>query len=289
MTVKLTAKPVIKEIYSKIKEEIFQKNYSPKLVIIFIGEDPSAAYYVRNLEKKGEKVGIKIQTKNFDSQISQIEFLNEIEKLNHDTTVHGIMIQKPLPSHLDEDEIVMTIDPQKDVDGFHPLNMGNLVLHREGFIPSTAAAVLEILRFYEIEVKGKNVVIIGRSNIVGKPLANLLLRKSEIGNATVTICHSRTKNIQEITQTADILIAAIGKPFFVTPDMIRENVVIIDVGINQIEDPERGYKYVGDVDFENCFEKASAITPVPGGVGSVTTALLLNNVLISCKRFNNRV
>ncbi len=284
MAIKLTGKPVTKEIYSQIRSEIEENNLTPKLVIIIIGEDPASKYYVQNLEKKGSKVGIAVETKSYQDSITQNDILKEIENLNNDPAVHGIMIQKPFPSHLNESEIVMKISPDKDMDGFHPLNMGNLVLDREGFLPSTPAAVLEMLRFYNIETSGKNIVIIGRSNIVGKPLANLLLRKSKTGNATVTVCHSKTRNISQICQKADILIAAIGRAFFVKPEMIKKNAIVIDVGVNQIRDSEKGYIYVGDVDYEACFDKVFSITPVPGGVGTVTTAMLLKNVLVAARK-----
>ncbi len=283
MTTKLTAKPVIKQIYSELKYEIEKNQLSPKLVILLVGEDPAAQYYVNNLEKKGSKIGIQVETKKFPRQVSQEQLLNYLEKINYNDEIHGIMIQKPLPEHLNESEINFKINPEKDVDAFHPINIGSLLLEREGFIPCTPAAVIEMLKFYEIETTGKNVVILGRSNIVGKPLANLLLMKHKNGNATVTVCHSRTKHLGEITKRADILIAAIGKPLFVKPDMIRKNCIIVDVGVNLVSDPEKGTKYVGDVDYDACFEKATAITPVPGGIGSVTTAMLLKNVFLAFK------
>ncbi|MCK4654322.1 MAG: bifunctional 5,10-methylenetetrahydrofolate dehydrogenase/5,10-methenyltetrahydrofolate cyclohydrolase [Candidatus Cloacimonetes bacterium] len=284
MTIKLTGKPVTKEIYSQIRVEIEENNLTPKLVIIIIGEDPASKYYIQNLEKKGSKVGIAVETKSYQVSITQNDILKEIENLNNDPTVHGIMIQKPLPSQLNESEIVMKISPDKDMDGFHPLNVGNLVLDRKGFLPSTPAAVLEMLKFYNIETSGKNIVIIGRSNIVGKPLANLLLRKSKTGNATVTVCHSKTQDLSKVCKKADILIAAIGRAFFVKPEMIKNNAIVIDVGVNRIGDPEKGYRYVGDVDYEACFDKVLSITPVPGGVGTVTTAMLLNNVLVAARK-----
>ena len=284
MAIKLTGKPVAKEIYSQIRSEIEQCNLTPKLVNIMIGEDPASKYYIQNLEKKGSKVGIAVETKSYRTSITQNDILKEIENLNNDPAVHGIMIQKPLPSHLNESEIVMKISPDKDMDGFHPLNVGNLVLDRKGFLPSTPAAVLEMLRFYNIETSGKNIVIIGRSNIVGKPLANLLLRKSKTGNATVTVCHSKTQDLSKVCKKADILIAAIGRAFFVKPEMIKNNAIVIDVGVNRIGDPEKGYRYVGDVDYEACFDKVLSITPVPGGVGTVTTAMLLNNVLVAARK-----
>lgn len=278
MSERLTAKPVIKKIYTDIKVRLDKYKIAPCLNILEIGNHPASEFYVKNLVKKGTKIGIDVRVLNFPETISQNDFQKQIESLNDDNTVHGIMIQKPLPAGFNEDEIINLIDPNKDVDGFHPLNMGKLVLDKEGFIPSTAAAVLEILQHYKIATTGKKVTILGRSNIVGKPLANLLLRKNDTGNATVTVVHSRTKNLQEITSQADILIAAIGRARFVTSSMIKPGSIIIDVGINQIEDAEKGLIYVGDVDYDDCLEKCAAITPVPGGVGSVTTSLLLNNV-----------
>lgn len=285
MNKKLIAKPIIKGIYAQLKTELKKSVYLPNLAIILIGDDPAALFYAKNLEKKGAKIRMNVTTYKFADNIQQKDLLDEIELLNEDDTVNGIIVQKPLPGHLDESEIILKIDPNKDVDAFHPFNMGNLVLDGEGFIPSTAAAVLEILKFYDIEVSGKNVVILGRSHIVGIPLANLLLRKSKIGNATVTVCHSYTNNLPEITKKADILIAAIGKPLFVKSNMIKENAIIIDVGINLIQDAKNKSKYVGDVDFDDCLEKALLITPVPGGVGSVTTAMLLKNVVYALKRY----
>ena len=276
---KLLAKPIIKKIYKEIKEYVEQSKNTPHLKIIVLGEDPAAAYYVASVEKKGKKVGIYVSVDRLDIQTSQTELENLVKKYNTDLSINGIMIQKPLPSHISDDQIVELLDPNKDIDGLHPLNLGNLILEKDGFVPCTPAAVLEILDFYEIETTGKNVVILGRSNIVGKPLGNLLLQKTKVGNSTVTICHSRTKNLSEITNKADILIAAIGKPNFVSSDMIKSNAIVIDVGINQIIDENKVSKYVGDVDFIDCFDKAEQITPVPGGVGSVTTACLLKNAL----------
>lgn len=286
MTEVLKAKPLIKEIYSGIRSEIGEGD-KPKLVVILIGEDPAAMYYVQNLKKKGAKQGIEVENPVYDTDITQGKLINIIVELNNDPNVHGVMLQKPLPKHLDEDEIVMTIDPNKDVDGFHPMNMGNLLLNREGFLPSTPAACLEMIKYYEIETSGKNIVVLGRSDIVGKPLANLLIRKDRTGNATVTICHSRTKDLAKFTREADIIIAAIGVANFVTAEMVKQDAILIDVGVNQIEDAEKGYRYVGDIDYEDCFEKASAITPVPGGVGSVTTAMLLKNVIKAFKLAQN--
>ncbi len=287
MNKRLSGKPIAKKIYKELNERILEKKEKPKLVIIFIGEDPAAAYYVKMLEKKGRKIGIEVVTKKFPVQIKQKNLIDEIKKLNQDKTVHAIMMQKPLPTHLNEFAIILQIDPQKDVDAFHPINIGKMVLGKDSFIPSTPAAVLELLKFYDIQTSGKNIVILGRSNIVGKPLANLLLRKDQTGNATITVCHSRTQNLVKFTQKADILIAALGKPNFVSAEMIAENAIIIDVGINQIEDSEKGTIYVGDVDYEDCLGKAASLTPVPGGIGSITTAILLRNVVESAKKVKN--
>ena len=226
---KLIAKPLIKKIYADLQEEIEGFGVSPKLVILQIGDNPASEFYVQNLLKKSKKVGIEAELKKFDSSISQDIFLGEIKKLNNDDSVHGIMLQKPFPKDFNDDVITQTINPDKDVDGFHPMNLGNLLLGKDAFIPCTPQAVLEMLKFYNIQTTGKHVVILGRSNIVGKPLANLLLRKDETGNATVTVCHSRTQNLSEITRQADILIAAIGRARFVTKEMIRENAIIIDL------------------------------------------------------------
>jgi methylenetetrahydrofolate dehydrogenase (NADP+) / methenyltetrahydrofolate cyclohydrolase len=275
----LIAKPVIRQIYAKIKLELDDYDEAPVLKILITGNDPAAEYYVNNLKKKGTKVGIQVEVLNLEKDISSEVFLQIIQELNNDKNVHGIMIQKPFPANFAEDVVINSINPDKDVDGFHPLNMGKLLLDKADFIPSTAEAVLALLEFYGIETSGKKVTILGRSNIVGKPLANLLLRKNKTGNATVTVCHSRSEDLKSITTQADILIAAIGKAHFVKANMIKKGSILIDVGINQIHDPGAGLKYVGDIDFADCLEKCSAITPVPGGVGSVTTALLLNNVL----------
>ncbi len=283
MTTILKGKPVADQIYLNIKQELQNSSTKPCLVILIIGEDPSAEFYVSNLEKKGKRIGIEVNTQKLPADITQKELIKRINNLNQDSSVHGIMIQKPLPHAIDENIVVMKIDPRKDMDAFHPLNMGKLVLDLDGFIPSTPAAVLELMKYYEITTSGRNVVILGRSNIVGKPLANLLLRKNETGNATVTVCHSRTRELSKHIKKADILIAAIGKAEFVKADMIKKNCLIIDVGINQIETNENNSRFVGDVDYKSCFEKASMISPVPGGVGTVTTAMLLKNVLISFK------
>lgn len=287
MTKILYGKPVAKQIYQRIKSQLEKYEVKPKLVVVILGNDPAAEFYVSNLEKKGRKIGIDVITSKFDTNITQQNLLLYIQNLNSDDTINGIMIQKPLPAHIDENAVTLAIEPQKDMDAFHPLNLGKMFLNQKGFIPSTPAAVLQLMKFYEIETNGKNIVVLGRSDIVGKPLSLLLLRKDETGNATVTVCHSRTKNLETITRSADILIAAIGKARFVQPDMIKNDSIIIDVGVNLIHDPTKGSRYVGDVAFEECSQKAAMITPVPGGVGTVTTAMLLQNVFISFKNKKN--
>ncbi|MCD4819702.1 MAG: bifunctional 5,10-methylenetetrahydrofolate dehydrogenase/5,10-methenyltetrahydrofolate cyclohydrolase [Candidatus Cloacimonetes bacterium] len=279
----LRAKPITKILYKEITDEIKRLNITPKLVIILVGNDPASEYYISSVTKKAKKVGIKVELKKFNDTIIQSELINFIEELNTNEEVDGIMIQKPLPSQINDDEISEKINPDKDVDAFHAVNMGNLILDKSGFLPCTPAAILEIFKFYKIELEGKHVVVIGRSNIVGKPIANLLLRKNIYANATVTICHSKTKNISEYTKKADILIATIGKANYITNDMVSKNTVIIDVGINLIIDKDVKSIYVGDVDYNSCYNDCLAITPVPGGVGSITTAILLKNVIYANK------
>jgi methylenetetrahydrofolate dehydrogenase (NADP+) / methenyltetrahydrofolate cyclohydrolase len=275
----LSAKPLLKERYAYLTEEVAHFDQQPRLDIIVLGDEPASRFYVQNVEKQGAKVGMAINIHRLSLETTQHELMNLIQQLNQDVSVHGIMIQKPLPSSMNEDEIVISIDPLKDVDGFHPINLGKIVLEKEGLVPCTPSAVLEMMDYYQIDPKGKHVVIIGRSNIVGKPLVNLLLQKSKQGNATVTVCHSQTPNIQEMTRQADILIVAIGKPKFVTASMIKQGAVVIDVGINEVIDTDNNSHYVGDVDYDNCLEISGFITPVPGGVGSVTTFLLLKNTI----------
>ena len=221
------------------------------------------------------------EVRRFSSDITQERLLDEVARLNSDQTLHGYITQLPLPSHIDEDEIISSISPEKDIDGLNPVNIGRLVMGRPVFVPATPAGIKEMLLRSGRNTEGKHVVVCGRSNIVGKPVANLLLQRTEGANATVTVCHTRTTDLREITRTADILIAAIGQPNYVTADMVSDGVVVIDVGINRVDAPERkrGYKLVGDVDFEGVSAKASAITPVPGGVGPMTIAMLLRGVL----------
>ena len=268
------SKKIRKELKAEV-EELKLKGINPKLAVILVGDDSASQVYVKNKSKACEKTGIDFEEYIFDANITEKELLDTIEKLNNDDSVHGILVQSPVPKHIDANKVFGTISPEKDVDGFHPINVGNLSIGKDCFISCTPYGIVKILEEYNIETEGKEAVILGRSNIVGKPMIQCMLNK----NATVTVCHSRTKNIEEITRRADILIAAIGKAKFVKENMIKDGAVIIDVGINRLEDGT----IVGDVDFEKAKEKASYITPVPGGVGPMTIAMLLNNVVKAAK------
>ena len=253
----------------------------PSLSVILVGDDAASKVYVRNKKRSAIKVGMESHIINFPTFVTSEEVLQQIRILNQDDNCDGILIQMPLPAHLDENEMLCTIDPQKDVDGLHPQNVGLLSMGSASFIPATPAGIKEILLRSGNDPKGKHVVILGRSNIVGKPLSNLLSLKGNGGDATVTLCHSRTDRLKDITQSADILVVAIGIPNFVTSDLVSPGVVAIDVGVNRVEDStrSRGYRLTGDIDFESVSSKASAITPVPGGVGPMTIAMLLKNTL----------
>ncbi len=257
------------------------KNVYPGLVVVLVGEDPASQVYVRNKARACESLGIFSETIRLSTEISQPELNTLIDELNNDDRFHGILVQMPLPKHLNEIEIIERISPEKDVDGFHPISVGRLVQGQGTLLPCTPAGVVEMLKYYDIETKGKHVVIIGRSNIVGKPMMNLMYQKSEYANATVTICHTGTKNMKEHTLQADILIVAAGVPEMVTSDMVKKDAVVIDVGVNRVDDPsrEKGYRLTGDVDFEEVKECCSAITPVPGGVGLMTIAMLMKNTV----------
>ncbi len=274
----LNGKELAKKIRGELKEEVIklkEKNINPKLAVIMVGDDKASAVYVRNKSKACEEIGIEFEEFLLDRTITQEELINLIKTLNNREDIHGILLQSPIPDSLDIREAFNTIDYKKDVDGFNPINVGKLSIGEDCFISCTPYGVIRMLEEYNIQIEGKRAVIIGRSNIVGKPLIQCLLNK----NATVTICHSKTKNIEEITKEADILIAALGKPKFVKEDMVKKDAVVIDVGINRNEEG----KLVGDVDFENVSKKASYITPVPGGVGPMTIAMLMNNVVKAAK------
>lgn len=275
----INGKELAKKIRGELKLEVdnLRKNgIIPKLAVIMVGNDKASEVYVRNKSKACNEIGIEFEEFLLDSNIKQEELIELIKKLNNRKDVHGILLQSPIPEHLNIREAFDTIDYRKDVDGFNPINIGKLAIGEDAFVSCTPYGVIKMLEEYNIPIEGKRAVIIGRSNIVGKPLIQCLLNK----NATVTICHSRTKNIDEITKEADILIAALGKPKFVKENMVKENAVVIDVGINRNEEG----KLVGDVDFENVSKKASYITPVPGGVGPMTIAMLMNNVVKAAKQ-----
>ncbi len=274
MAVIIDGKKLAKEIREKLKircEDLKKSGIQPKLAVILIGNDKPSQIYVKNKSKACEEIGILFKEYLLDEKIEQKELINLIDKLNKDTTVHGILLQSPIPNHLDINEAFRKISPEKDVDGFNPINVGKLVLNQDTFVSCTPFGIMKMFEAYNIDLTGKNVTIIGRSNIVGKPLIQCCLNK----NATVTVCHSKTKDLKEHTKKADILIVAIGKSKFITEDMVKNGVVVIDVGINRDENG----KLTGDVDFENIEKKASFITPVPGGVGPMTIAMLMNNVL----------
>ena len=281
----IDGRQIAKDIQEEVIQEVQalkQKSIHPHLSVVLVGENPASQVYVRMKGKTCEKVGISSETLTFPNSIKQDALIDVIEKLNENPTVHGILVQLPLPNHIDESRIIQTVSPDKDVDGFHPVNAGKLASGTtDGFIPCTPVGVLELLLRTNHPPDGKHVVILGRSNIVGKPLGLLLLLKRKGGNATVTFCHSRTYNLGSVTRTADILIAAVGQPEIIRKDMVKPGVVVIDVGTNRVEDASaaKGYRLVGDVDFVGVSEVAEAITPVPGGVGPMTIALLLKNTI----------
>jgi len=262
-----------------------EKGVKPGLTAVLVGEDPASQVYIRSKERQSAKLGFNSQVIRLPAETSQSELLSLIDSLNTDGSVHGILVQLPLPSHIETQQVIERIDPNKDVDGFHPVSVGKLVLGLDGFVSCTPAGILEILKYYKIDTVGKHVVVIGRSNIVGKPMANLMLQKTPIGNATVTLVHTGTPDMCVFTRQADILIAAAGSPEFIGKDMVKEGAVVIDVGINRIDDAttEKGYRLVGDVAYQDVLEKVSAITPVPGGVGIMTIAMLLSNTVKSAE------
>ena len=271
---KLVSKSVREKISAEV-QELIARGITPGLAVILVGENPASKVYVRNKHKACLEVGINSYEITLPEGTTEQELLEKIRELNSDPLVHGILVQLPLPAHINETAVINAISPDKDVDAFHPENVGKIMTGNYTFLPCTPAGIMELLGFYEIDITGKECVVIGRSNIVGKPMLHLLLEK----NGTVTICHSRTKNLKEITRRADIVVVAIGKPRFLTADMVKEGSVVIDVGINRTEDG----KLCGDVDFEGVSPLASFITPVPGGVGPMTITTLLKNTLTAAK------
>ena len=265
----------VKESVKVRADELKKFGVEPTLAVVLVGEDKASQTYVRAKEKACNEYGIKSVAHRLSENTTQNELLALINVLNLDDSIHGILVQLPLPKHIDTNVVLAAIDPRKDVDGFHAVNVGKLVSGLDGFVPCTPLGVMEILKEYGIEVAGLNAVVIGRSNIVGKPMANLLLNAS----ATVTVTHSKTKNLKEICKNADLIVAAIGKPFFLKVDMVKDGAVVVDVGINRLDDG----RLVGDVDFDEVAPKCSYITPVPGGVGPMTIAMLLNNTILAAQ------
>lgn len=280
-----------KQVAADIRAEVAQKVAALKkngknacLAVILVGENPASVSYVTGKQKALAEVGMQDRSVHLPENTSEEDLLKLIDQLNNDDTVHGILVQLPLPKHINEDKVIMAISPEKDVDGFHPVNVGNMMIGRPGFLPCTPHGIIVLLQRMGIETSGKHAVVIGRSNIVGKPVSVLLAQKSV--NCTVTLCHTGTKNLPEITKQADIVVVASGHPHTLTGDMIKEGAVVIDVGVNRIPDSSKksGFKLVGDCDFDDLKEKASFITPVPGGVGPMTIAMLMVNTLESAEK-----
>ncbi|OED36524.1 bifunctional 5,10-methylene-tetrahydrofolate dehydrogenase/5,10-methylene-tetrahydrofolate cyclohydrolase [PVC group bacterium (ex Bugula neritina AB1)] len=275
------AKNIIENLKKEVKDFQSSSSIVLGLAVVIIGDNPASRVYVNHKKKACEEVGLTSFEYSLPKDVSEKELLKLIQDLNQDKRVHGILVQLPLPDHLDPEKILLEIDPSKDVDGFHPFNLGQMLRGYPHFLPCTPYGIVEMLKRSNIQTESQHVVVIGRSNIVGKPLGAMLLQKGANANATVTICHSRTKDMEKITQQADILVAAIGKPLFVKADMVKKGAVVIDVGINALQDAQapKGYRLVGDVAFEEVAPRCSAITPVPGGVGPMTIAMLLTNTL----------
>ena len=278
---KLMAEEIRGEVAEGVRDLKARTGVTPGLAAVLVGEDPASTVYVRNKRRACDEAGMFSETIELPAETSQAELIDIVARLNADDRFHGILVQFPLPSHIEEREVILTVSPDKDVDGMHPVNSGRLLEGSPRFLPATPAGVQQMLVRSGNDPGGKHVVILGRSNIVGKPLAALLMQKAPGANATVTVCHTGTKDMPALTRQADIVVAAIGRPRALTADMVREGAVVIDVGINRVDDATRkaGYRLVGDVDYEAVAEKASAITPVPGGVGPMTIAMLLANTL----------
>ncbi|MBW8001008.1 MAG: bifunctional methylenetetrahydrofolate dehydrogenase/methenyltetrahydrofolate cyclohydrolase FolD [Planctomycetes bacterium] len=284
----IDGKQIAAEMRAELKAEVAklkEKNIVPGLGVVLIGDDPASKSYVTAKERACEEIGIYSNDNRLPADTTQEELIELVKKLNNDPKINGILVQLPLPKQLDESEVLLTISPAKDVDGFHPINIGKMVAGEKAFLPCTPHGIIQLLQRSNVTLEGAEVVVVGRSNIVGKPIANMLIQKADTGNATVTVCHTRTKDLASHTKRADIIIAAVGRPNTVTADMVKEGVVVIDVGVNRVEDAskKRGYRLVGDVDFEAVKEKASLITPVPGGVGPMTITMLLYNTVESAK------
>ena len=281
-----TSSDIKDEIAVAVKEIVAGGSRAPHLAAVIVGEDGASLTYVGSKVRACKKVGFdSTLVKLPKTTVTEDELLNKVHELNNNDAIDGYIVQLPLPSHIDSQKILMAVDPAKDVDGFHPTNFGKMALNLPTFISATPYGIMELLERHNVETEGKHTVVIGRSDIVGRPISILMSRKSNPGNSTVTLAHSRTKNIEELTRQADIIISALGSPNFVKADMVKEGVVVVDVGITRVkDDSEKGYKIVGDVDYENVSKKASHITPVPGGVGPMTIAMLLKNTL---QAYNN--
>ena len=286
----LDGKKISQQIKDEIKHTVSIRNKKglkiPHLAAVLVGNDGASLTYVGSKVRSCDEVGFKSSLIQFKDSISEEYLLLKIKELNNDDTLDGYIVQLPLPKHINEEKILLSIDPKKDVDGFHPTNFGRMALEMESFIPATPSGIMEMLKRYKIDISGKHCVVIGRSHIVGRPISILMSQKGEPGNATVTLAHSRTNNLEQITQKADIIISALGIPNFLKGNMVKKGVIIIDVGITRVTDENnpKGYVIKGDVDFEDVSKKSSFITPVPGGVGPMTIAMLLKNTLISCER-----
>jgi methylenetetrahydrofolate dehydrogenase (NADP+)/methenyltetrahydrofolate cyclohydrolase len=281
----IDGRKISEEIKLEIKERAEhlrkERGITPGLAFILVGDNPASQVYVKMKGKACEELGFYSVVFHLPETVGECELVQKIEELNSDNKIHGILVQLPLPAHIDEKRIIQSIDPMKDVDGFHPVNVGKLVIGLDTYLPCTPAGIQELLRRSGIDTSGRHVVVVGRSNIVGKPIANLLIQKRQWANAIVTVCHTGAEDISQFTRQADILIVAIGRPEFIKGDMIKPGAVVVDVGVNRVNDPDsrKGYKLVGDVHFESAYEIASAITPVPGGVGPMTIAMLMKNTL----------
>ena len=275
-----TSNDIKDEIAVAVNEITASGSRAPHLAAVIVGEDGASLTYVGSKVRACKRVGFDSTLVKLPETITEDELLNKVDELNNDQNIDGYIVQLPLPSHIDSQKILMAVDPAKDVDGFHPTNFGKMALNLPTFISATPYGIMELLERYNVETQGKHTVVIGRSDIVGRPVSILMSRKSNPGNSTVTLAHSRTQNIAELTRQADIIVSALGSPNFVKADMVKEGVVVVDVGITRVkDDSEKGYKIVGDIDYENVSKKASYITPVPGGVGPMTIAMLLKNTL----------
>ena len=290
MTAKIIdGKQVAADMRAELKVKVAKlkdKGVTPGLAVVLVGEDPASKSYVTAKERACEEIGIYSDDNRLPAETTEEDLLALIDKLNKDPKINGILVQLPLPKHINEDKVLLAIDPAKDVDGFHPVNVGKMVVGQEAYLPCTPHGVIQLLLRSNVKLEGAEVVVVGRSNIVGKPVANMLIQKAPTGNATVTVCHTRTKNLAEHVKRADIIIAAAGWPNTITADMVKDGAVVIDVGVNRVEDAtkKRGYRLAGDVDFEAVKKKASLITPVPGGVGPMTITMLLYNTVQSAEK-----